>query len=88
MAKAGYPESIIVPVGIIEIVCIVLYLIPRTSVPGAILFTPCLGAATATCVRVSDPTFVLPVILGVFVWGGLFFRDLRLRALIPLRSDT
>jgi hypothetical protein len=87
VARTGYPESLIVPVGIIELTCVVMYLIPRTSVLGAILLTALLGGATATCVRVGDPTFVMPVILGMMVWGGLFFRDPRIRALIPLRSS-
>ena len=62
-----------------------LYAIPRTSILGAILLTGYLGGATATHVRISDP-FLMPVVLGVLVWGGLFLRDGRLRALIPLRS--
>jgi hypothetical protein len=84
-AHFGYPESMALSIGILEIACTVVYLIPRTSVLGAILVTAYLGGATATNVRVGDSFFV-PVLVGVLVWGGLFLREDRLRALIPLRS--
>lgn len=86
--RLGYSENVILPLGIVLLVCTVLYLIPRTSVLGAILLTGYLGGATATHVRIGDPFFnaIMPVVLGVVVWGGLFLRDDRLRALIPLRS--
>jgi uncharacterized protein YndB with AHSA1/START domain len=82
----GYPESLSLGIGILELVCTVLYVIPRTSVLGAILLTGYLGGATATHVRVGEPFFA-PVILGVLIWGGLVLRDSRLRDLLPLRSD-
>ena len=85
-AKFGYPESLIVVLGIIEILCVLVYLIPRTSILGAILMTGYLGGATATNVRVSDPSSVITVLLGVFVWGGLYLRDVQLRDLIPFRN--
>ena len=85
-AQFGYPEHLILGIGIAEIVCTVVYLIPRTSILGAILLTGYLGGATATHVRVGDPSFIAPAVLGVLVWGGLFLRDDRLRALLPLRS--
>jgi hypothetical protein len=88
VARSGYPESLIRTVGTIELACVIVYIIPRTSVLGAILFTALLGGATATEVRIGDLTFIMPVILGMMVWGGLFFRDPRLRALIPLRSQN
>ncbi len=81
----GYPASFALGIGITEIACAVVYVIPRTSVLGAILLTGYLGGATATHVRVGDP-FFFPIILGVLVWGGLFLRDDRLRTLLPLRS--
>ena len=87
-ARAGLPERLILPVGLIELVCVVVYLIPRTSVLGAILMTGLLGGATITTLRVSDPTYPMPVILGMLAWGGLYMRDLRLRALIPLRQES
>ena len=83
-AQFGFPESLIFKLGILELACTVVYLIPRTSILGAILITGYLGGATATNVRVGAP-FLGPVIAGVLVWGGLYLRDLRVRALIPLR---
>jgi len=85
-AHLGYPESLLVTLGILELGCTVVYLIPRTSVLGAILMTGYLGGATATHVRIGEALFFIPVVLGVLAWGGLFLRDDRLRALIPLRS--
>ena len=85
-AHAGIPESHAIPLGIVEISCAVVYLIPRTAVLGAILMTAYLGGATATNVRVGDPATVMTVLLGVLVWLGLYLRDERLRALLPLRS--
>ena len=86
--KLGYLESVIVPLGIVLLACTILYVVPRTAVLGAILLTGYLGGAVATHVRVGDPLFsvLFPVILGVLIWGGLYLRDDRLRALIPLRS--
>ena len=87
-ARLGYAESAALGLGILELGCTLVYLVPRTSILGAILLTGYLGGATATHVRVGDPLsmFIIPVILGVMVWGGLYLRDPRLRALIPLRS--
>ncbi len=82
--RAGYPEHLVLVVGIIELVCSIVYLIPRTRVLGAILMTGVLGGAIATNLRIGDPTLIAPAILGVLVWGGLFLRDERVRALIPL----
>jgi hypothetical protein len=84
-AQFGFPESLIFQLGILELACTLVYLIPRTSILGAILITGYLGGATATNVRVGAP-FLGPVIAGVLVWGGLYLRDLRVRALIPLRQ--
>jgi hypothetical protein len=83
--RLGYPESLVLGIGILELACTAIYVIPRTSVLGAILLTGYLGGATATHVRVGDPFFG-PVVLGALVWGGLLLRDARLRALLPLRS--
>jgi DoxX-like protein len=83
--RLGYPESLALGIGIVELACAVIYVIPRTSVLGAILLTGYLGGATATHVRIGEP-FFMPIILGVLVWGGLFLRDERLRALLPLRQ--
>ena len=86
--QLGYPESTIVGIGIVLLVCTVLYLIPRTGILGAILLTGYLGGAVATHVRVGGGLFpiLFPVIFGAMIWGGLYLRDTRLRALIPLRS--
>jgi hypothetical protein len=86
MPRFGYPESLIVIIGVLELLSCIIYLIPSTAVLGAILMTGYLGGATATNVRVGDPSYIMTVLLGVFVWGGLFFRDARVRALIPFRS--
>jgi len=85
--QLGYRETVIVPLGFVLIACTVLYAIPRTSVLGTILLTGYLGGAVATHVRVGEGPFpvLFPVILGVLLWGGLWLRDARLRALIPLR---
>jgi hypothetical protein len=80
----GYQDASIVPLGILEIGCAMLYVIPQTSILGAILVTGYLGGAVATTYRVGEG-YAPQVILGVLVWGGLFMRDPRIRALIPLR---
>src|SRR5256712_9894520 len=84
--RLGYPENLAPGIGILLLACIAVYVIPRTSVLGAILLTGYLGGATLTHLRVGDP-FITPVLLGVVVWGGLFLRDPRLRVLIPLGKD-
>ena len=84
-AKLGYAENLTLGIGIVELICTGAYVIPRTSVLGAILLTGYLGGATATHVRVGDP-FLGPVVLGVLVWLGLYLRDARLRSLIPMRT--
>jgi hypothetical protein len=85
-AKFGYPQSAIMPIGIVEFICAVIYLVPRTSVFGAILLTGYLGGATATNVRISDPTLVVPIVVGVLIWVGLYLREERLGALVPVRK--
>ena len=89
--KAGYPADTVRPIGIILLVCLICYVIPRTSVLGAILLTGYLGGAVATNVRISTPLFsyiLVAVYVGVLTWGGLFLRDERLRELIPLRKNA
>ena len=85
-ARLGYPTSLVLPIGVVALVCTFLYAIPRTSILGAVLLTGYLGGATATQVRVQNPWFFFPVAIGVMVWAGPFLMDERLRALIPLRS--
>lgn len=82
--SAGYPASVLVTIGVVELLCALIYAVPQTAVLGAILVTGYLGGATATHVRLSD-AFVAPVLMGVVAWAGLFLRDARLRALLPLR---
>ena len=86
----GYPLAAIRPLGIICLICTILYTIPRTSILGAILLTGYLGGAIASKVRIDDPLFssvLFGVYFGILVWGGLYLRDEKLRALIPLRRD-
>lgn len=80
--QLGYPESVIFGLGCVLTACTVLYLIPRTSILGALLLTGYLGGAVATHVRVEAGWFpvLFPVIMGAIVWGGLWFRDARVRA--------
>jgi hypothetical protein len=88
--QLGYPESTILGMGLILLVCVILDLIPRTSILGAILLTGYLGGAVATHVRVGDPLLthtLFPFFFGVLLWGGLYLRDPTLRTLIPLRRS-
>lgn len=86
----GYGENTIVPLGAVLVVCTILYLIPSTTVLGAILLTGYLGGAVATHVRAGEGLFsiIFPIIFGILLWLSLFLLDSRLRALIPLRSRT
>jgi hypothetical protein len=85
-AHFGYSESMIAKLAIIELACTAIYLIPRSSVFGAILLTGYLGGATASHARLGDPAFLGPVLVGVLLWLGLYLRDERLRTLVPLRA--
>ncbi len=78
--------GLVLPIGVVLFACLAVYVIPRTSVLGAILLMGYLGGATATVVRMSNPLFAFPVVVGVLVWAGLFMRDERLRTLIPVRK--
>ena len=80
----GYSEGAAFQLGVVEIACTLLYIIPRTSILGAILVTGYLGGAVASTYRVGD-SWILTVVFGVLVWGGLFLREPRLRSLIPIR---
>lgn len=83
--KYEYAESVIIPLGIVLTACTLLYLVPRTAVLGAILLTGYLGGAVNTHVRAGEGWFpvLFPVFFGALVWGGLWFRDQRLRSLLP-----
>ena len=82
-AKMQLPVSWALPLGILELACLVIYLIPRTAVVGAILLTGYLGGAMITHLRIGEPP-VTHVILGIVLWGGIWLRDPRLRALMPV----
>ncbi|MEP6606393.1 MAG: DoxX family protein [Nitrosospira sp.] len=85
----GLPLNLVFGIGVILLVCTVLYSIPRTSILGAILLTGYLGGAVLTHLRVGDPLFsqvLFPSYVGVLLWAGLYLREDRLRALLPLRS--
>lgn len=89
--EIGYPGNVIRPIGIILLLCTILYAVPRTAVIGAILLTGFLGGAVASKVRLEDPLFssvLFGVYLGLLVWGGLYLRDQRVRSLIPLRRPA
>jgi uncharacterized membrane protein YphA (DoxX/SURF4 family) len=79
------PARLVIALGILELACTIIYAIPRTAVLGAILLTGYLGGAILTHLRIGDP-FFNPIIPGVLVWLGLYLRDPRLRALVPLRK--
>jgi hypothetical protein len=88
--RIGFPEGLIVAIGTLLLACTAIYVIPQTSILGAILLTGYLGGAVMTNLRAGSPFFsetLFPIYFGFFVWGGLYLRDLRLRALIPLRSS-
>jgi DoxX-like family len=84
MAHLGVPESLMVPLAIVELSCVVIYLTPATSVLGAILLTGYIGGAISTHLRVGD-VFIIQIGLGVLIWLGLYLRETRLKSLIPLK---
>ena len=88
--RLGFPLSLSVELGIIELVCVAVYVIPRTSILGAILLTGYLGGAVAIHLRVLDPLFdtIFPILIGALVWAGLYLIDTRLRALVPFKSTS
>jgi DoxX-like protein len=91
MAQLGWPPGYAVFIGIVELTCVVLYLIPRTSVLGAVLTMALLGGAMATQMRVGSPLFthtLFSIYLALFMWGGLWLRDPVLRSLFPFRSKV
>jgi len=83
--KLGYQESSLTTIGLLELACTALYVIPQTAFLGALLLTGYLGGAIATHVRIGEP-FGVPLVLGVLVWLGLYLRESRLKALAPLRT--
>jgi hypothetical protein len=86
--ELGYPAGAVFTIGVIELVCLVLYVVPATSVSGAILLVGYLGGAVATHVRVGNPLashVLFPIYVAALVWGGLYLREPRVRALLPFR---
>src|SRR3954452_10473656 len=87
--QLGFPAGVARPIGAVLLLSVILYAVPRTSVLGAVLLTGYLGGAVCTHVRHADPLFshvLFPVYFGIMIWGGLYARDVRVRALLPLRS--
>ena len=83
--KLGYPASTVFPIGLILLACVIVYVIPRTAPLGAVLLTGYLGGAIATHVRVGNPLFtheLAPIYVAAFIWGGLYLRDPRVRAVL------
>lgn len=86
--QLGYPTSAVFTIGVIQLVCLIAYAVPRTAVLGAVLWTGYLGGAIATHVRLENPLFshvLFPTYVAALFWGGLWLRDARVRALLPLR---
>jgi hypothetical protein len=88
MSKFGYAGDKLFLIVTLEIVCALAYAFPRTAVLGAILMTAYFGGAVATHVRVGDPGYPMAVIMGIFVWAGLYLRDQRMRDLLPVRRSS
>lgn len=85
----GYPASVVRGIGVVELTCLIVYVMPRTSVLGAVLLTGYLGGAVATHVRVGDPLFthiLFPTYVALLIWGALFLLDARLRDLVPVQG--
>lgn len=85
----GFPVGTVLGIGLLELACIILYAMPRTSVLGAILLTGYLGGAIASQVRVGAPLFshvLFPTYIAAMAWAGLYLRDDRLRILVPIRA--
>jgi len=86
--KYGWPLELLTAIGVLELLCVVVYLIPQTAVLGAVLLAGYLGGAMATEMRIGGPTWIGPLLIGVFAWAGLWLREPRLRALLPLRQKS
>jgi hypothetical protein len=89
--RLGYPVHTMLGIGLTELVCTLLYVIPRSAALGAVLLTGFLGGAIATHARIEDPLFshtLFPIYVAALIWGGLFLRDARLRAFFPWRHPA
>jgi hypothetical protein len=89
MVQLGYPVELATTIGVIELLCLFVYIVPRTSILGAVLLTGFLGGAIATHLRIGSPLAshtLFPIYVAVLVWGGLYLRDVRLRAFVWQRD--
>lgn len=89
MQQLGWPPGYVLAIGILELTLLVLYLVPRTNLLGAILFMALFGGAMATHIRIGNPLFshvLFSIYLALFMWGGLWLRDATVRAAFPIRS--
>ncbi len=84
LGKAGFSPGLVTAIFVLELACLAIYLVPPTAVLGALLLTGYLGGAVVTHLRVGQP-LAMPVVIGVLVWAGLYLRDARVRAILPLR---
>ena len=87
--QLGYSANLVLPIGLIELACLAVYVLPQTSALGAVLLTGYLGGAVATHLRVGNPLLgftLFPVYVGALLWAGLYLRDSRLRVLAPFAS--
>jgi hypothetical protein len=87
--QVGYPATVVFPLGVVLLACVVVYLVPRSSALGAVLLTGYLGGAVATNVRVGNPLFshtLFPIYCAALLWVGLWLRDERLQAVLPVRA--
>ncbi len=90
-AELGYPQAVIFGLGTLQLVCLAVYLVPRTAALGAVLWTGYFGGAVATHVRIGHPLFshvLFPVYVAALLWAGLWLRDERLRSVLPVRAST
>jgi DoxX-like family len=88
-AALGWKPETVFWLGVVQVVCLAIYLLPRTAVLGAVLWTGYLGGAIATHVRIGNPLFshvLFPTYVAAFLWLGLWLRDARLRAVLPFRQ--
>jgi uncharacterized membrane protein (UPF0182 family) len=84
--QLGFPLRLSITIGVIQLICVILYAIPRTAILGAVLLTGYFGGAVAIHMRVGNPLFecIFPVLIGVLFWAGLLLRDPRLHAVFPV----
>jgi hypothetical protein len=87
-AKDGISAGVVTAIGAVELSCVVLYLVPQTAVLGAVLMTGYLGGAIMVHVRAGEASLIVPLLLGMMAWGGLYMRDERIRSLMPLRKPS